>query len=149
MFLHKRQTYSNVQTFKKPISNANHSNSETRNHQNLYLVLSPFIGECFNTQMELDNVHDKYAVKVLKNQAVVSHVPREISRYCSFVLNSGGTMDATVTGARENRSGNGMEVQRKYKLKGPKTFLSKAEYLEILSVEDKQIYENIIASFFP
>ena len=58
--------------------------------------------------MELD---DKYAVKVLKNQAVVDHVPREISRYCNFVLNSGGTMDATVTGARENRRGNGGTVQ--------------------------------------
>ena len=105
MFLHERQTYSNVQTFKKPISNAKHSNLETRIHQNLYLVWSPFIGESLNTQMEVDNVHDKYAVKVLKNQAVVGHVPREISRYCSFGLNSGGTMDAIVTGARENRRG--------------------------------------------
>ena len=82
-----------------------------------------------NTLMELDNVHDKYAVKVLKNQAVVGHVPREISRYCSFVLNSGGTMDAAVTVTRENRRENGMEVPCKYKLKGPKTFLSKAEYI--------------------
>ena len=55
------------------------------------------------------------------------HVPREISRYCSFVLNSGGTMSATVTGTQENRRGNGLEVPCKYKLKGPKTFLSKAE----------------------
>ena len=53
--------------------------------------------------MEVNNVHDKYAVKVLKYQAVVGHVPREISRYCSFVLNLGGTMGTTVTGARENR----------------------------------------------
>ena len=89
-------------------------------------VWSPFIGESLNTQMELDNVHDKNALKVLKNQAVVGHVPREISRYCSFVLNSGGTMDATVTGARENSRGNGMEVPCKYKLKGPKTFFIKS-----------------------
>ena len=34
--------------------------------------------------MEVDNVHDKYDVKVLKNQAVVGHVPREIARYCSL-----------------------------------------------------------------
>ena len=129
MSLHKCQTYSNVKTFKKPISNAKHSNLGTRIHHNLYLVWSPFIGESLNTQIELGNVHDKYAVKVLKNQAVVGHVPREISRYCSFVLNSGRTMGATVSGARENRRGNGMEVPCKYKLKGPKTFLSKAEYI--------------------
>ena len=30
-------------------------------------VWSPFIGKSLNTQMELDNVHDKYDVKVLKN----------------------------------------------------------------------------------
>ena len=93
MSLHKCQTYSNVQTFKKPISNAKHSNLETRIHQNLYLVWSPFIGESLNTQMELDNVHDKYSVKVLKNQVVVGHVPREISRYCSFGRNNGRNCD--------------------------------------------------------
>ena len=87
-------------------------------------VWSPFIGESLNTQMELDNVHDKYVVKVSKNPAVVGHVPREISRYCSFVLNSGGTMDATVTGAREIRRGNGM-IPCKYKLKGPNTLVYK------------------------
>ena len=38
-------------------------------------------------------------------------------------------MNATVTGARENRKVNGIGVPCKYKLKGPKTFLSKAEYI--------------------
>ena len=39
-------------------------------------------------------------------------------------------MSATVTGARENRRGNGLTVPCKYKkLNGPKTFLSKAEYI--------------------
>ena len=112
-------------------------------------VWSPFIGESLNTLMEQDNVHDKYAVKVFKNQAGVGHVPREISRYCSFVLNSGGTMDATVTDARENRRGNGMEVPCKYKLKGQKTYSLKAEYISRDIVSRRQIYENIIASFFP
>ena len=86
-------------------------------------VWSAFIGESLNTQVEPDNVHDKYAVKVLKNEAVVGHVHREISRYCSFVLNSGGTMSATVIGARENRRGNGLTVPCKYKLKGPDIFV--------------------------
>ena len=42
--------------------------------------------------MEPDNVHGKYAVKVLKYETVVGHMPREILHYYSFVLNSGGTM---------------------------------------------------------
>ena len=40
-------------------------------------------------------------------------------------------MDATVTGDRENKIGNRMEVPCKFKVKGPKTFLSKAEYIYI------------------
>ena len=50
-------------------------------------------------------------------------------------------MSATVTGARENRRGNGLTVPCKYKRNGSKTFL-----LEILLVEEKQIYKNIISS---
>ena len=47
MFLHKRQTYSNVQTFKKPISNSKHSNLEIRIHQNLYYGLVTFYWRIF------------------------------------------------------------------------------------------------------
>ena len=47
-------------------------------------VWSPFIGESLNTEVEPENIHDKYAVKVLKNEAVVGHMPREMSRYRSF-----------------------------------------------------------------
>ena len=92
-------------------------------------VWLPFIGEYLNTQVEVDNVHDKYTVKVLKNEDLVGHVHRELLCYCSFVLNSGGTMSANVTGARENRRGNGLTIPCKYKQKGPNTFLSKAEYI--------------------
>ena len=79
--------------------------------------------------MEPDNVHDKYAVNVLKN-AVVGMCLEKYSVIAIFVLNSGGTMGATVTGARENRRrGNGLTVPCKYKLKGSKSFLPKAEYI--------------------
>ena len=47
-------------------------------------------------------------------------------------------MGATVTDARENRRGNGMEVPCKYKLKGPKTYLSKAEYIIRVIVSRRQ-----------
>ena len=47
-------------------------------------------------------------------------------------------MDATVTDARENRRGNGMEVPCKYIRNGPKTFLSKAEYIITDIVSQRQ-----------
>ena len=49
-----------------------------------------------------------------------------ISCYCSFVLNSGGTMGATVTGARENRRGNGMEVTVQIQTEGTKDIFIKS-----------------------
>ena len=64
-------------------------------------VWSPFLGEYLNTKVEPDSVHSKYVVKILTNEAVVGHVHRSISHYYSFVLNPGGTMSATVTGAEE------------------------------------------------
>ena len=51
------------------------------------MVWSPYIGEFLNTPVEPDNFHDNYAVTVLKSEAVGGHAPREILRYCSFVLN--------------------------------------------------------------
>ena len=58
-------------------------------------------------------------------------------------------LNATVTGARENRQGDKLEIPCIYKFKGSKTFLLKAEcIIEILLVEGKQIDKNTIASFF-
>ena len=68
-----------------------------------------------NTQVEPENLHDKYIVKILKNEAVVGHVPREISRYCSFVLNSGGTMSASVWLALEKTMDWHYRVNIKYR----------------------------------
>ena len=41
-------------------------------------------------QSEPENAHDKYAIKVMKNQTIVGHVPRELSKYCSALINSDG-----------------------------------------------------------
>ena len=82
-------------------------------------VWSPVLGENLTCLPEPENSHDKYVIKVLKNETVVGHVSREISRYCCYALNSGGKMKATVCGRRENKWGNGLEVPYSYLLKGP------------------------------
>ena len=63
--------------------------------------------------MEPDNVHDKYAVKVLKNQAAVGHVPREISRYMQFCLKFGGNNERNCDWRprKQERKWNGGTVQ--------------------------------------
>ena len=78
---------------------------------------------------EPENSHDNHAIKVLKNETVVGHVPnpREISRYFCCALNSGGKVKASVCGRRENKRGNGLEVTCNNLLKGPDKYLGKAE----------------------
>jgi len=90
-------------------------------------VWSPVVGEDLICLPEPENSHDKYAIKILKNETVVGHVPKEISRFCCYALNSGGKMKATVCGRRENKRGNGLEVPCNFLLKGPDKFLVKAE----------------------
>ena len=58
----------------------------------------------------LRNHHDKYAVKVLKENEVVGHVPRDISKYCTSALLYGGTKKFEITVKRQNKRGNGIEV---------------------------------------
>ena len=50
---------------------------------------------------------------------MVGHVPRDISRYWTSVLLCGGTIKYEITGKRQNKRGNGLEVACEYKYKGP------------------------------
>ena len=75
---------------------------------------------------ELDN--DRYAIKLVnKNNAIVGHVPRDLCKSCRYALYSGAKITAVVTGRRENRKSNGLEVPCPYKLKGTKYILLKVE----------------------
>ena len=62
----------------------------------------------------------------MKSIIVVGHVPKELSKYCSAFINSDGRMWGNVSGKRENRRGNGLEVPCKYFLKGKRNYLVKA-----------------------
>ena len=77
------------------------------------------LGEILETAPEPENPHDKYAVKVLKENTIVGHVPRDISKYCTTLLLCGGKIRCEVTGRRQNKRGNGLEVPCKFIVKGP------------------------------
>ena len=50
---------------------------------------------------------------------MVGHVPNDISRYCTSALLCGGTIKCEITGKRQNKRGNALEVQSKYIVKVP------------------------------
>ena len=56
--------------------------STVRGHHVYKASWSPYIGEELPVQCEVNNIHNDFAVAVLKNSNTVGHVPREISRVC-------------------------------------------------------------------
>ena len=72
-------------------------------------IWTPTLGEKLSTATEPENHHDKYAVKVLKENEVVGHVPRDISKYCTSALLCGGTIKCEIT--RKNKTNLGMGLK--------------------------------------
>ena len=70
------------------------------------------MGEKLGTRQEDGNLHDKYAVCVMKNEVTVGHVPREILKTSWHFIQHGGEMKCEVIGNRKHSStpGKGLEV---------------------------------------
>ena len=58
------------------------------------------VGEVLMCEREPTNEKDRYAVAVVKEETVVGHLPKRISRVCSLFLLRGGTILCTVVGGR-------------------------------------------------
>ena len=59
-------------------------NSVVRGHHVYKIVWTPTIDETLQVIREDASDHDEYAVAIVKDECIVGHVPREISRICSF-----------------------------------------------------------------
>ena len=59
------------------------------------------IGETLECEQEGKNIHDPYAVAVVKGGNVVGHVPRAISSVCFLFLKKNGKIKCLVTGKRQ------------------------------------------------
>ena len=84
-----------------------------------HLYKDIWVGEKLSTATEPENHHDKYPAKVLKENEVAGHVPRDTSKYCTFALLCGGTITSEITGKRQKKRWDGLEVPFKYITKGP------------------------------
>ena len=63
-------------------------------------IWTPFIGETLSCSRETTNLHDPFAVKVLKTDKIVGHLPKRFSSTCSIFLRKGGMISCTVYGER-------------------------------------------------
>ena len=61
--------------------------------------------------IDKDNVYDpyacgiyKYSKEVISGKILIGHIPRELSRFCTFFLDYGGKLEATVRCTKYRRS---------------------------------------------
>ena len=73
--------------------------STVRGHHVYKTAWSTYIGEELPVQREVNNIHDDFAVAVLKNGNTVGHVPLEISRVCWYFLHKSGSEMTCIVNA--------------------------------------------------
>ena len=59
------------------------------------------LGEIVDCRREPRNPKDRYAVSVVKNDTIIGHLPRKVSKVCSLFLRRGGRIQCRVSGSRQ------------------------------------------------
>ena len=101
--------------------------SVIRGHHIYKSIWHPILGEQLTLEREDENSHDRHAVSVMKGDAIVGHVPRELSRAYWYFIRHGGTISCEVTGSRKR--GIGLEVPCVYKIVGSKKLIQRIKGL--------------------
>ena len=89
-------------------------------------VWTPFIGEQLTLKHE-DNANDWRAVSVIKIDAVVGHLPREVAKTVLFFLKRGDSGVCAITGRR--KKGKGLELPCVYTFSGPNKLVKRLQSL--------------------
>jgi len=106
-------------------------------------IWTPFVGERATTVREPDNEHDRYAVAMLEDETLctVGHLPRKISKECSFFIRRGGEIGVEVTGPRQKSTmpDKGMEIPALliFKHSDPLLLDKAKKLLEVKGFKDK------------
>ena len=99
--------------------------SVIRGHQASKHLWTPVVEETLDVQLEPSNPYDSSAVAVLKDGAVIGHVPREVRRHFNQFLQSGGSVTCEVIGHR--KYGKGLEVPCVYRFQGSRMTVRRAK----------------------
>ena len=70
-----------------------------RGHHIFRRIWTPVIGQLLQVQAETGNERDPHAVATVHNDAIVGHLPREISRIAFYFLQHGGHITCEVAGS--------------------------------------------------
>ena len=75
-------------------------NSGIRGYHVYKYIWDAVIGQELQCKRQPHNGSDRYAVAVKKNEILIGHLPRKISRACSLFLRRGNEITCFVTGYR-------------------------------------------------
>ncbi len=94
-------------------------------------IWTPEIGEGLQLSQENGNEADQFAVATYKEEAVVGHVPREISRICWYFLEHDGEILCEVNGnkRRSPLAQGGLEIPCKLTFIGKPKLIKKLKKL--------------------
>lgn len=102
-------------------------------HVYCQLGWTPVIGELLTLKRQPDNGYDNYAVAVVKNEDVVGHIPKTISRLVSHFLMKDG--HSAFCEHRVNRGVQlGVEVPCIYRFYGRQSYLDRLNDLYFMQV---------------
>ena len=65
---------------------------------------TPKIGQILTTTRDKLNINDRYAISVLEDNVIIGHLPKEISKICSYFLKRNGSIQCQVTDTNYKRS---------------------------------------------
>ena len=108
-------------------------NSVVRGHHIYKDIWSSVHGEELHCKREIGNVHDLYAVSVIKHETgIVGHLPKQISTPCHLFLRKGGSISCIVNGRCQYSSNlpqGGLEVPCRLIFKGNQKNMDKLKLL--------------------
>ena len=100
-------------------------------------------GQVLQTRREVSNMHDPFAVAVIKDGTIVGHLPRKQSAICSLFLRRYGTISCQVSGSRRYSSDlpqGGLEIPCQLIFSGDEKIVQKAK--DLLDKEKELEKEN-------
>ena len=105
-------------------------------------------GEFLQCARETNNIHDPFAVAVLKDNIIVGHIPKKVSAVCSLFLRRSGSIVCHVNGSRRYSSDlpqGGLEIPCKLIFTGNLSKIDKVRKLvkpEIITVNTTKEAKN-------
>lgn len=90
------------------------------------------MGETLDCARDDGNILDRYAVKVVKNDEIVGHIPKKIPTLCSLFIRHGGNIKCEVTGSRrysQDLQQGGLEIPCNIICQGSSKYLQKMKSL--------------------